>query len=113
MFSVVAVLVVAVVSSLSLSIVYSYLFATGTVILNQIQVCSAWRIRVCARVDGLRFVVSLVVRGFVRLVWKFMLSMALIVCFCCMSVLFHCFSQRRVGGSFAPRVSPAVTMLTV
>ena len=47
-------------------------------------------------------------------VWRFMLSMALMILFvCCSSVLFHCLSQRRVGGSYALRVSPAVTRLTV
>ena len=40
-FGVVAVLVVVVISPLSLPIVYSYLFVTGTIIFKQIQVCNA------------------------------------------------------------------------
>ena len=41
-------------------------------------------------------------------------SMALILLFfCSISVVFHCLALRRVGGSCAPRVSPAVTRLTV
>ena len=44
-------------------------------------------------------------------VWRFMLSMALFV-FLFMYV-YYCLSHRRVGGSYAPRVSPAVTRLTV
>ena len=46
-------------------------------------------------------------------VWKFMLSMALILCFLLFFALFNWLSQRCVGVSYALRVSPAVTRLTV
>ena len=72
------------------------------------------RIRVCARVEGLRFGCWLrysrirVVQFGGSCFHGFDCR-----CFSCISVLFHCFSQRRVGGSYALRVSPAVTRLTV
>ena len=111
-FGVIGVVVV-VVWLLSLSIVYSYLLVKGTLFFKQIQVCNAgyefvhgWRVCV--------LVVGLVILGFV---W-FSLEVHAFHgfdcrCFSCISVLFHCFSQRRVGGSYALRVSPAVTRLTV
>ena len=65
-----------------------------------------WRVCVLA--------VRLLIVGFVRFSLRFMLSMASILLFVfCMSVLFHSLSQRCVGGSYALRVSPAVTRLTV
>ena len=36
-----------------------------------------------------------------------------LVCFVVFLLCFRCLSQRRVGGSYALRVSPAVTRLTV
>ena len=65
---------------------------------------------------GLRvcnLVVGLVILGFVRVSSEVHAFMALIVLFCCISVFFHCFSQHRMGGSYALRVSPEVTRLTV
>ena len=46
-------------------------------------------------------------------VWRFMLSMALILLVFLILSVFHCLSQRRVGCGHALRVSPAVTRLTV
>ena len=72
------------------------------------------RIRVCARVEDLPFGCwarySLDSSGSV---WWFMFSMALILQVCLILSVFHCLSQRRVGCSYALRVSPAVTRLTV
>ena len=73
------------------------------------------RIIVCARVERCIFVVGLVILGFVRFSLEVHAfhgfgSFAFLLY---LSVLFHCLSQRRVGGSYALRVSPAVTRLTV
>ena len=91
-FGVVAVFVVVVVSSLSLSIVYAFMFVTGTVVLKQIQVCNVgWDF-----VRGLRvcnLVVGLVILGFVRFSLEVHAFMALIVLFllyfCVLSVFFR------------------------
>ena len=45
--------------------------------------------------------------------WMFMLSMALMICFVVLLLLIVSYSVCLVGGSYALRVSPAVTRLTV
>jgi len=73
------------------------------------------RMGVCARVEDL--LCGCLGMLFVEFVW-FSLEVHAFhgvdsFCLCCMCSLFHCLSQRRVGGSYALRVSPAVTRLTV
>ena len=68
----------------------------------------------CARVERCIFVVGLVILGFVRFILEVHAFHGFdSFVFCCISVFFHCLSQRRVGGSYALLVSPAVTRLTV
>ena len=68
------------------------------------------RIRVRVRVEDLFAGVSVVL--FVWFSFELIFTMALIL-LACFSVPSHCFTQSRVGVSYALRVSPAVTRLTV
>ena len=87
---------------------------TGTVFLNQIQVCYAGS----EFVHGWRICLLVVGALFVGINWFSLEGHAFhgvdsLVCFVVFLLCFRCLSQRRVGGSYALRVSPAVTRLTV
>ena len=82
--------------------------------LNQIQVCYAGQ-SLCTGGGSVFLVVGALLVGInlFSLEGRAFHGVDSLVCFVDFLFCFRCFSQRRMGGSYALRVSPAVTRLTV